>query len=281
MNKLLSITILLSLFLIACNNSSKNKKGKNTDEELLKQKTTEQWSYSGESGPEFWAQLEKESDCGGQYQSPININTINSELITNDIKASDFHYENATDIQSVKNNGHTIKYNFTSNENIMIYDGGKYLLKQFHFHSPSEHTINGVRYPLELHMVHYDKDSGEYLVFAIMAQQGDPSETFEFLGQFLPLKQGETKTVNKSQQLSYALNESIVGALYNYRGSLTTPPCTEKVNWFVLEKPISVSEEQIKMLSISMPINNYRDIQPLNGRKINKIMPLATNSATN
>lgn len=162
-------------------------------------------------------------------------------------------------------------------KNTITYDGGNYLLKQFHFHSPSEHTINGVRYPLELHMVHYDSDSGEYLVFAIMAQQGDASETFEFLEQFLPLKQGETKTVNKSQKLSYALNESIDGALYNYRGSLTTPPCTEKVNWFVLEKPISVSEEQIKMLSIAMPVNNYRDIQPLNGRKINKIMPLATN----
>ena len=62
MNKLLSITILISLVLISCNNSNKNKKSENTDKELSKQKTTEQWSYSGESGPEFWTQLEKESD---------------------------------------------------------------------------------------------------------------------------------------------------------------------------------------------------------------------------
>lgn len=116
MNKLLSIVVLLSLALISCNNSNKNRKDENTEKETSKQKTTEQWSYSGESGPEFWAQLEKESDCGGQYQSPININTTNSELIVNDINVSDFHYEKATEIQSVKNNGHTIKYNFTSNE---------------------------------------------------------------------------------------------------------------------------------------------------------------------
>ncbi len=221
------------------------------------------WNYEGETGPEHWAEFERDSDCGGQFQSPVNIISVNAQADSS-LKPLDIHYSAETKIHEVINNGHSIQYNFDSGDYIN-YKGDTYKLKQIHFHEGSEHTINGIRYPLVIHMVHVN-DNNQFLVLAVMAKEGVNSKPFTFLENYLPLEKGESKAVNAS----FNLNENLPDnkGYYHYIGSLTTPPCTEGVNWFVFKNPITVSLDQVKMLRNLMPLNNYRNEQPLNGRKI-------------
>ena len=257
---------IIGLVFCACT-SSKKEIAENEKKEILAE-PQEKWSYVGETGPNFWSEIEKNSECNNQFQSPVNINTANAISGSFKIDISDFHYENVTQVKSIHNNGHTIEYDFEGDNNALTFDGDKFLLKQFHFHSPSEHTFDGVRYPLELHMVHYNEESGKYVVFSLMAKQGLPSKTFDFLEQYLPIEVGETKKVNASCHLGDPFANITQGTLFYYKGSLTTPPCTEKVSWFILKEPLTLSEEQIKVLKNLMPLNNYRGVQPLNNRKI-------------
>ncbi|MBD1262242.1 carbonic anhydrase family protein [Maribacter polysiphoniae] len=223
--------------------------------------SSKHWSYAGETGPEHWAEIEAESDCNGKFQSPINIVKYEEN---NSLKPIALHYAENTKIHDVTNNGHSIQYNFESGDNIMV-NGLRYDLKQVHFHEPSEHTIDGVRYPLEMHLVHIN-DSGQYTVIAVMAKEGVSSIPFDFLESFLPLKAGEKKEVD----LPFNMNDNLPSNkdYFFYTGSLTTPPCTEGVNWYILKEPITVSLEQVDLLKKLMPINNYRNEQPHNGRQL-------------
>jgi carbonic anhydrase len=99
-----------------------------------------------------------------------------------------------------------------------------------------------------------------------MAKEGASSSPFTFLENYLPLKKGEMKIIDKPFDLNLNLPED--KGYYNYIGSLTTPPCTEGVNWFVFKEPITVSLKQVNVLKQLMPINNFRNEQPLNGRKV-------------
>ncbi len=260
-----ALTILISL--TGCDSSNKNKSTDKNKETPSHSK----WDYTGESGPEHWAELESDSDCGGLHQSPINI--IDIQTIPGEIAEgiSDIQYEDMTTIESITNNGHTIQYNFNGDLNVIGYKNKQYKMKQFHFHSPSEHTINGVRYPLEIHMVHHSEESNSYIVFAALVQQGEADPTFTFLESYLPINEGETKEINKSFNFGSTTSE-IFGMdsvdLYTYHGSLTTPPCTEEVIWVVMKNASSASAKQIELLQKLMPKNNYRETQPFNDREV-------------
>ena len=221
------------------------------------------WGYAGETGPTHWAELLKNSTCGGNQQSPINIITVNAVPDTGQAKL-DIHYADSTRITDVVNNGHTIQYDFERGDYV-TYGGTRYDLQQFHFHESSEHTIDGVRYPLVLHLVHTDA-AGKYLVLAVMVKEGENSAPFTFLEQLLPLAVDEPRTVNKRFALEQ--NLPLERQYYHYTGSLTTPPCSEGVDWFVFRQPITVSHAQVETLGQLMPLNNYRDEQPLNGRVV-------------
>jgi len=175
-----------------------------------------------------------------------------------------FYYFPNVKIHDITNNGHSIVYNFEKGDYIVI-NKEKFVLKQFHFHEASEHTINGIRYPLEIHAVHISKNN-DIAVIAILAQEGVSSELFTFLEGYLPLKVGETKEIDADFNFNHILPEN--KEYYTYTGSLTTPPCTENVKWFVFKEPITVSLEQVKQLQKLMPINNYRGVQEINGREI-------------
>lgn len=222
------------------------------------------WAYQGEMGPEHWAEIEKESDCDGLRQSPINIIDVDTEITTS-LSPIEIYYATDVKIHDVTNNGHSIQYNFEKGDYIVI-EGIKYALRQIHFHEASEHTINGVRYPLEMHLVHFSEERKDFAVLAVMAIEGHSSAPFNFLEQYLPLKTGETKSIDANFDLNLNLPDN--RSYYTYKGSLTTPPCTEKVNWYIFNNPITVSLEQVKELQKLMPMNNYRNEQPLNGRKI-------------
>lgn len=264
------ITATIATLVITSCTNTKEKIKEEHSLEITKEKSisttdhvNKHWSYVGETSPEHWAEIEKNSECGGKFQSPINIVSLNAIVDTN-LKPLAIHYVSHTKIHDVVNNGHSIQYNFEEGD-YLIYKDDKYDLKQIHFHESSEHTINGIRYPIVIHMVHTNS-KGEYLVLAVMAKEGQTSAPFSFLESYLPLKKGETKTIEKPFNLSYNLPKD--RGYYNYIGSLTTPPCTQGVNWFIFKEPITVSLEQVETLRSLMPLNNYRNEQPLNGREV-------------
>lgn len=260
----ITFVCILCTLAFACNNKQEKKvKEVKTSKEVAKTSKKKHWSYEGETGPEHWAEFEKDSDCDGKHQSPINIISVEAKTDT-DLKPLDIYYASQTKIHDVVNNGHSIQYNFEPGDYIN-YKGKKFELKQIHFHEASEHTINGVRFPIVIHMVHVSKDK-EFLVLAIMAKEGKSSAPFKFLESYLPVEKGQIKTVDASFDLNQNLPKD--KGYYNYVGSLTTPPCTEGVNWFVFKDPITISVGQVKQLQKLMPMNNYRNEQPLNGRQV-------------
>ena len=223
----------------------------------------EHWSYKGETGPKHWAEIESHTQCTGNFQSPINIISIQTELDKGG-SPLDVNYSENTFIHDVSNNGHTIQYNFEAGDYVN-YKGIQFDLKQIHFHGSAEHTIDGIRYPLEMHMVHLSEDN-EYLVIGIMVKEGLNSEPFSFLENYLPVAPNQTKEINKPFDLNLNFPES--KKYFYYNGSLTTPPCTELVNWFIFNEAITISVDQVNILRDLMPIDNYRDEHPLNDRKI-------------
>lgn len=218
------------------------------------------WSYEGETGPEHWAEIDS-NDCDGKFQSPVDI--VNAQ--PSDLEPLHIYYSDETKIQDVTNNGHSIQFNFDLGDYIVL-NGEKYELKQFHFHEPAEHTVKGVRYPLSIHLVHLNK-YGKYAVLEVMAEESATnSESFDFLEGYLPLYVEETKDIGESFNINTVLPEK--KQYYTYTGSLTTPPCTEDVQWFIFKAPVGVSLKMTKMLHDIMPLNNYRNTQPINGRVI-------------
>lgn len=218
------------------------------------------WSYDEDEGPKEWASLdERYFMCEeGMNQSPINItNATNAQLeelaLSGEAKATKFF-----------NNGHSVEASFSYGNKLSV-DGKSYNLKQVHFHTPSENTIDGKSFPMEAHFVHA---SGSNLaVIAVMFELGEENSTLNKLLRNLPEEKGDSNEL-KSQITSYEMlpNDK---SYYRFNGSLTTPPCSEGVKWFVLKTPVSISKSQLKDFEAVMPKNN-RPIQDLNARTILK-----------
>lgn len=235
------------------------------------------WSYAGESGPEHWAEIEKNSVCNGTHQSPINLLT---QIAIADYSVNyliDLDYAPKTLIHDVVNNGHSIQFDFEAGD-IAYFGGHEYALKQIHFHEEAEHTIDGIRYPIEIHLVHYSEKAQDYLVLGILGKAGVDSAPIALLESYLPINKGEMKIIDTPFDLTRLLPDQSDSFLH-YKGSLTTPPCSETVNWIVFNNPVEMSMEQVDLLKNLMPIHNYRTTQPLNGRSIYQIKldkPLTT-----
>lgn len=221
--------------------------------------TPKHWAYSGEGGPLEWGSLEpKFSLCAsGKTQSPIN---VTSSVNSADPAALKFFYRSAH--VAFKNNGHTLQADI----NPGLYferDGIKFELLQFHFHSPSEHKVDGVGTPLELHLVHKDTQ-GNLGVIGFMIDEGTENAVFAPVWSGLPNGAGKKQYGNKNIDLASLLPASVEH--FNYSGSLTTPPCSEGVNWFVLKKHIQFSKEQIALYNAILS-GTARPLQPLNARR--------------
>ncbi|MCG8507649.1 MAG: carbonic anhydrase family protein, partial [Rhodospirillales bacterium] len=196
------------------------------------------WDYYGETGPENWGHLHPDFAVmkDGKRQSPIDLTSANP--------AGKFPLKlsyNETDLNLI-NNGHTIKMNQDAGSEVR-YEGKSYQLKQFHFHSPSEHTINGKYFDLECHFVHATAE-GELLVIGVFFEKS--LQTDAFLASFwddLPGKSGQAKQdADTKINVNAAFPES--GGVFHYDGSLTTPPGTEGVKWFVFEQAQPMSLDQ-------------------------------------
>ncbi len=178
--------ILLVVSAMSCNKEQQKHWYKQAHKE---QSDESHWSYEGETSPEHWAELEKDSDCSGQRQSPINIIDIYTVEDKDQESTIELFYSPKTILNKVRNNGHSIQFDFDKGDSI-AYNQTNFNLFQIHFHEPSEHTINGVRYPIEIHLVHQSQEKN-YTVLSIFGVEGEQSQTMEDMESFLPLQKGQ------------------------------------------------------------------------------------------
>jgi carbonic anhydrase len=213
------------------------------------------WGYEGDNGPEHWG--DNFPVCGkGKKQSPLNIVgpfEKSKDTLTVDYKEGPL---------KILNNGHTIQVNVEPGSTLTI---GKesFDLLQFHFHRPSEEQVEGKNAAMVAHFVHKSKE-GKLAVIGVLLNEGKDSAAIKTLWANLPPKEGEEYlpakvTFNPGSMLPKELG------FYNYEGSLTTPPCTEGVQFYILKAPVELSKAQVGKFPFKL---NARPVQSLNGRKI-------------
>jgi carbonic anhydrase len=218
------------------------------------------WSYTGSTGPSHWGQIAPEdAACGtGKLQSPIDIRNPSATALP----PIQFDYKEVP--LKLFDAGHTIQVNYPAGSSITV-GGTRYELRQFHFHHPSEERIDGKATDMVVHLVHADS-KGNLAVVAVLLRQGAANPSIQKVFAAMPSAQREEHEatgvrINASDFLPSSL------AYYTYSGSLTTPPCTEGVTWFILKDSMTVSQTQIKAFAGKYP-PNARPIQPLGSRTV-------------
>lgn len=217
------------------------------------------WSYTGATGPEYWADLSPGyATCrSGKRQSPIDIRNgikVNQEPLKFDYKPSYFR---------IVDNGHTIQVSYGPGSTLTVM-GRTYELVQFHFHRPSEERVDGKAYEMVAHLVHKDGE-GHLAVVAVLFETGKDNPFVQTLWNNLPLEQNSEYQPTASIQISDLLPTN--HDYFSYMGSLTTPPCTEGVLWLVLKHPVQLSADQLAIFTRFYP-NNARPVQSSSGRII-------------
>jgi len=216
------------------------------------------WTYKGDTGPEHWAELSPDYvTCGiGVHQSPVDIvNTIAAKL---DPLVFDYQSRGT----EIVNNGHTLQVNAEPGSELRV--GGEiFELLQIHVHSPSEHRINGEAFPLEAHFVHQDAQ-GSLAVVAVLFRSGAWNEYLAKIGNEAP-EVGRSATIDLDFRTLPIYHDHL--SYYRYSGSLTTPPCTEGVRWFVLKAVTTASPAQAATF-VSFIGEDARGPQPINARVI-------------
>ncbi len=217
------------------------------------------WSYEGDGGPAKWGDLDAaDKVCSiGSQQSPIDIGaTIKSRL-----PALGIHWANRAD--TIVNNGHTIQLNFAEGSTLRLGDT-TYKLLQLHFHRPSEHLIRGKNFPMEAHFVHR-AESGALAVIGVLMATGRPNAAFSRIVLTMPATEGPA--VKADPRINpHGLLPARLG-YYRYSGSLTTPPCSEIVEWLVLTAPIQVAAADVAAFARLYPMN-ARPVQQDNRRYV-------------
>ena len=166
------------------------------------------------------------------------------------------------------NNGYTIRVNYhdaPGSGNFLIVGDKRYQLTQFHFHRPSEEYIHGKPYDMVVHLMHQASD-GKVAAVAVLLKAGSANATIQQLWDHMPKTEGKEEEiagveVNPAGLLPHGT------AYYTYLGSLTAPPCTEGVTWFVLKSPVEISAEEIGAFAKLYP-HDVRPVQPLHGRVV-------------
>lgn len=216
------------------------------------------WDYKGDHDPTHWAELDPEFiKCAeGEHQSPIDIETYK----TNEVSARLEFYYKASSVELI-NNGHTVQA-IPDKDNYIIALGKSYHMRQIHFHDPSEHHLDGVIYPMEIHMVHTDS-SGGLAVVALLVKEGPSNSVLGAIWSGLPHDIDEHSRPDGKLDMLKLIPD--MQDIYHYQGSLTTPPCTEGVEWFVIGNPIRMSKEQI---------SEFKKLHPGNSRPIQDPSPV-------
>ncbi len=215
------------------------------------------WGYERHNGPALWETLDPTfSACAlGEEQSPIDLTAGRSP----DPISIEFDYRRTRIV--VENTGHTIQVN-PDPGSATVLNGVRFDLQQFHFHHASEHTVDGTQLPLEMHLVHRS-DGGSLAVVGVLFEEGKPNYALRAVWANLPREPAAAQLVPGELDLASLLPAT--RTTWRYRGSLTTPPCTEDVDWVILTEPLTMSAEQIATFGAIYP-NNFRPVQPLGER---------------
>ncbi len=228
------------------------------------------WHYEGAEGPEHWGDLSPAfATCqAGRQQSPIDIqNAVKGEYVPKlelEFPAASLRIAHHEHVADGINNGHTIQINYPDSDTLNLGDD-PYELVQYHFHHPSEHAIDGRRFPMEMHLVHRDR-AGDLAVVGVLINEGAHNAAFDPIWANLPKAKGvETHHEHVHVDVDALLPKSRTS--YRYEGSLTTPPCKEGVKWFVLTDPIELDANQIHTFEALIE-HNSRPVQPMHGRLV-------------
>jgi carbonic anhydrase len=217
------------------------------------------WDYTGDGSPDHWGDLSPDYVLAktGKEQSPIDI----SGAIATNLPTIQFAYR-PSKIDLVYN-GHTVEEVEDKASSLQVGDE-QFVLQQFHFHSPSEHTIDGKHSAMEMHLVH-KSEGGKIAVVAVLIEEGEDNPAFDAVWDFLP------SAANHERKSAITIDAAVLlpksHQHFSYQGSFTTPPCTEDVLWMVLVTRVELSKEQIEKFRAIIDGNN-RPVQPLNGRKV-------------
>ena len=265
------------------------------------------WSYDDSSprGPSSWSTLDPNFvECStGRAQSPIDLPPIPSvshspsplsihwDDLHSAVSSSSSSQNSSSSLHDVVNTGHSIQVRFDDTQSHVTWQGVQYKLAQFHFHAPSEHSVGGVRQDMELHLVHLS-EAGQALVVGVLIG-ADPHEEEEeaerkkagvdagnsasdFLRALtwthLPSSPSSART--SSQPLLYLLAQRLSSSssasspsFWSYPGSLTTPPCSEGVKWFVHTQPLHISTAELSAYTRLFK-QTARPVQPLHERSV-------------
>lgn len=228
------------------------------------------WTYSGARGPDHWAELDTDyAACNGKAQSPIDIETTRKAALP----ALKFESQSAP-LRGLVNNGYTIRVNYhdaPGRGDFLIVGGERYQLTQFHFHRPSEEEIGGKAYDMVAHFM-YQAADGKVAGVAVLLKAGKANATVQKIWNHMPKTESRVlKDFSHREEAVPGVEIDPVGLLpdnlayYSYAGSVTAPPCTENVAWFVLKTPVEVSAGQIDAFAALYP-HDVRPVQSLNGR---------------
>ena len=218
-----------------------------------------EWSYAGDTGPERWACLSDENRlCGeGVEQSPVNI----SGCVAGDEGTVQLSYLGEA-IQA-RNTGHTTYLDFGPGNELVV-DGRRYELLGVHYHSPGEHQVDGESFAAELHLVHQDAE-GNLAVVGLLFRAGGASSSIQAVLDAAPETGDAAPLERRVRAIDFVPARR---AHYGYRGSLTTPPCSEGVRWLVMQAIGTVSAEQVARLQGLTGGPNNRPVQPIGNRTI-------------
>ena len=218
-----------------------------------------EWGYSGDTGPNHWGDLSPDYVLAktGKKQSPIDL----TGSTAGDSMSLRFDYH-ASQIDLVYN-GHTIE-EIENQKSLLLFGEQEFVLEQFHFHSPSEHTVDGKHFAMEMHLVHKSSDD-TVAVVAVFIEEGEDNAAFDAVWDYLPTEANRERTQSTTVDAGALLPQS--RQHFVYTGSFTTPPCTEDVQWIVMKNAVALSKEQIARFRAIIDHNN-RPVQPLNGRTI-------------
>jgi len=207
------------------------------------------------------------AECGiGSHQSPVD---LSGEANSEKLNMLEIRY--VKDMPDFFNSGHAAQVNTSASYKGVLKIGSDiYPLTQFHFHAPSEHVIGSQTFPAELHFVHVRAD-GRIAVLGVLLKEGAANPAIQTILNNVPATTTPPGPVHNTDS-GVTLNPKALlpkdkSHFYTYAGSLTTPPCSEGVSWYVLAEPVEVSEAQIALLE-GFYTDNNRLPQNLNGRTV-------------
>ncbi len=218
----------------------------------------DKWSYQEQN--QWKTQY---TDCGGNEQSPIDITTADTNR---NMKPLFLDYY-TVDTFKAEIIPHKLLKIYTPGTLVVpdsVYLGHEYYLNNIHFHTPSEHTVQGKHYPMEIHFVHRDT-AGKAATVAVFVKEGKENPALKTILDNLPRTKNKKETVVAELNINQLIPSSL--SYWYYEGSKASPPCTQGMKWFVMQQPIEASKAQIEKLQKIFG-KNIRDIQPLNKRTI-------------